>query len=317
MSRRLQRMKRDLWMLRGISLIFAIFLWIAVIGGKRSEITKDVILDFKFREGTIFANNVPSEVSFRIRGPRAFLKEMEEKDLHIPVDLTQTRLGGSEINFSEDMLEVPLGLEVLSVNPKTFLISLDQSAKKRVPVRASIQGSMPEGFKVRSVSVNPSTIEIEGPKKTVKFIESISTEDIRIDPTSSDKEIRVKLNLSEYFGVKVSENFDSVMVSINMDGPMQRKEISGIPVHLKVGSGKSAQEVNPKSVNAVLQPSSVNFVIEGPDGVMSKMASQAVQAWVEIPDSKKGRFKQKLLWQLPPQVKMLQRSTDQVLVRIQ
>jgi YbbR domain-containing protein len=313
---RRQTPRKDLWLLRGIAVVFSIFLWFAVIGGKKSEVTKEVPLDYRLRDGTVLSSDSPTTLSFRIRGPRAFLKEMEDKEVRIPVDLTDMKIGSNEVLFTETMLEVPLGLEVLSVLPKQAMLSLDQLAKKRVTIRPVLQANLPEGFKIKSVSSNPSTVEILGPKKTLRFIESLPTDEIKIDPSSPTQDFKATLNLSEHVGVRISEKLESIYVSVNMDGPTMRREFSGIPVTVKMGLGKNAKEIKSQSIRAAIQPSTVNFVLEGPEMLVERLETQSIPVWVEVPELKRGRYKLKLLWQLHPQIKVLRRSSDYALVRI-
>jgi YbbR domain-containing protein len=315
-KKKLKQAKRDYWVLRVIALVFSIFLWIAVIGGKKGEITKEVSIDYRLREGTMLANNAPKAVSFRVRGPRAFLKEMEEKEIRLPLDLSQMSLGDNDILLSEDMLEVPLGIEVIGVLPKQVSLSVDNISKKRVTVRPMIQANLPEGFKLKSVSSNPSTVEIKGPRRTLRFMDSLPTEEIKIDASSAFQEYKVKPNLVDFPGVSLAENVDSIYLSVNLDGPTSRKTFTGIPVKLKIGEGKSAKELGPSNTKVFLQPMKVSMTLEGSQALIEKMNIANIEVWAELPEWSKGKHRLRVLWQLPPQVKVIQRSTDYIVVRI-
>src|SRR5690606_14263656 len=83
----LARRRRDLWLLRAVALVITLLLWVTVLGGKKVEVTKRVTLDYQYPKNFIIANQVPSEVTFRVSGPRAFLNEFQERPVSIPINL--------------------------------------------------------------------------------------------------------------------------------------------------------------------------------------------------------------------------------------
>src|SRR5690606_13510160 len=94
--------RKDVWLLRAVALVISIILWMTVLGGKRIEITKTVSLDYQIPEHLVVSNQAPKEVSFRVAGPRAFLKEVEERSMSLPIDLRSAKPGDYEVVIRPD-----------------------------------------------------------------------------------------------------------------------------------------------------------------------------------------------------------------------
>jgi YbbR domain-containing protein len=61
-----------------------------------------------------------------------------------------------------------------------------------------------------------------------------------------------------------------------------------------------------------MKPSKVSFLIEGPEKSMIDLSADQIEAWVEIPNLSQGQYKVQLDWKLPPDLRIVKRSADQV-----
>ena len=82
------------WTLKLISIVFAILLWIFIMGERRLEVGFRVPLELQnIPKQLIIANEVPSLVDVRISGPRTLLMKVSPNDISIIVDLSDLRPG--------------------------------------------------------------------------------------------------------------------------------------------------------------------------------------------------------------------------------
>lgn len=307
------RNRKDLWLLRGIAAVISLLLWITVLGGKKVEITKKVSLDYQLPKELTIANEAQREVSFRISGPRAFIKDIEERALSIPIELTAAKVGDYEVIIRDDMLDLPLGLKVVSVSQSTIPLKLDRVAMKRVPVRVVFSNQPPEGLKVISVTSKPSTIEIRGPQQRLLTAEVVPTESISLSPNSLHQEFDIKLNLTELPGTWVDENQKLVHVVAELEGSLSRKWVRKVDVGLRIRSGTQVKVVNDVVALGIrIRPSTVNFLLEGPDKIISKLKSTDIEVWAEIAELRQGTFRARLDWRLAPELRVVKRSSDWV-----
>lgn len=305
------RSRRDLWLLRAIAAVISLLLWITVLGGKKMEISKKVALDYQLAKDLVVASDPPREVTFRISGPRAFIREIEEKPMSIPIELGQARAGDYEVQIQENMLDVPLGLKVISVSQSTIALRLDRVATKTVPVRTYFPPGGPEGLRVISVTSKPSTVELRGPQQRLAALESVPTEAITLSSNSLRQEFEVKLDLKDLPGVTLEDGQPIVHVVAELEGSLSRKWVREIPVGLRVkGRGAPRTIPEPASLGIRMRPGNVAFLLEGPEPIVSKLRAGDVEVWAEIPELKAGSHRARLAWRLSPDLRVVKRSTD-------
>ena len=306
----LQRSRRDLWLLRGVALVISVLLWVTVLGGKKIEMTKRISLDYQLPKGLVIANQVPREVTFRVAGPRAFLKELQERSVTIPIDLSKGRPGDYEVVVREDMLDVPLGLRVVSISQSSIPLKLDKVASKRVPIRAVFSGQLPSDMKVKTVTLKPSTVEIQGAVSRLQSIDVVPTEAISLSPNSLKQDLEVNLSIADLPGVSVADEDKVVQASIEIEGSLTRRLFHKILIGVKVGTGNTAKFVDAAGLGIRLRPDRVNFLLEGANKVIESLRDSDIEVWAEIPQLKGGTYKSRLVWRLAPDVRVVRRSSD-------
>jgi YbbR domain-containing protein len=316
-ERLFKRTRRDLWLFRFVALIIAILLWLTVLGGERFEINKVVFLDYQVPEHLVISNSAPREIVLRVAGPQAFIKDYEARRITRTVDLTKAQQGEYEVPLHEAMFDLPLGLHMISVSQSSVTVRLDRAAWKRVPVRAAFVGTLPEGFRVTSVTLKPSTIEVRGPETRLRSLDSLSTEGITLASDSLIQEFDTKISLRDHPGLLIDEQQQVVNVTVQLEGSLARRSIDKIPVRVRLEGGASNRRIlNLRSNGIQLTPSEVTFLLEGPEEIMKDLSRQSVDVWAEIPELREGIQRVRLDWGLPPGVRVVRRSSDWVEVSI-
>ncbi len=311
LSKAWKKVRRDTWLLRIAALVISIMLWISVLGGKKVEINKTVVLDYQVPKSLVISNQVPKEIIVRVTGPRAILKEYEAREIVLSVELPSA-VGEYDISVPEEKLDFPLGIKVLSISPSVIPIRLERLIPKRVPIRAVFSGQLPDGIKIVSVTLKPSTVEIRGAPSRLSAIDAIPTEAITPTANSLRQDFDVKLSVSDLPGVVVDEQSRFVHVVAELEGSLSRKWFKEIPIGLRVGSGRNAKQVDATGLGIRIRPQGVSFLIEGPDPMISKLKASDLDVWAEIPSLKAGSFKSRLDWRLAPELRVVKRSSDLV-----
>jgi hypothetical protein len=90
----------------------------------------------------------------------------------------------------------------------------------------------------------------------------------------------------------------------------------GIPIRLKLGQPARSFSIDPESRGIKLRPRAVDLLLEGPQSNLDAMQSSTVDVWVQLPDLKKGTNPWRLTWKLAPDVRIIDRSTDTVMVTV-
>lgn len=186
------------WVLKVSALLLAAALWAAVASETSSEIGMDVSLEYR---------NVPSQleitgettnmVEVRLRGSSNLIKGIAPKDVSTAVDLSGMKAGQRVVTLTPQNVEAPFGTEVVRVQPSSIRVNLERTISKAIPVSPTIEGQPDDGFEIESVSVNPSSVFVEGPESRVDALTMIPTAPIHIDGWQSSALQSVDLDLQD------------------------------------------------------------------------------------------------------------------------
>ncbi len=169
------------WVLKLISLAFAVVLWFFVIGERNLELSYIVPLEYQgLSRDLIIANEVPSSVSVRIAGPRALLMHHTAGDISIAVDLKGLPAGMTSFKRLEESLNIPSGLKVTRISPSFVDVKLERIREKKVPVRVVLTGAPVAGYVVTQTRVEPEEVVVSGAGSELKSVNEVFTESIDI-----------------------------------------------------------------------------------------------------------------------------------------
>jgi len=167
------------WVLKFISLAFAVVLWFFVMGESRMEVTHVVPLEYQsLSEGLMIANEVPTSVSIRISGPRALQVNLSPDDISLTVDLKDLSAGVTSFKRLDESLNIPSGLKITRISPSYVDVKLDRVRDRDVPVRVVLTGVPASGFIVKSFKVIPEKVTVSGAESELKGVSEVVTEGI-------------------------------------------------------------------------------------------------------------------------------------------
>lgn len=167
------------WILKLISLAFAVVLWFFVMGESRMEVTHVVPLEYEGLEaGLMIANEVPTSVSIRISGPRALQGNLTPADISLSVDLRGLSAGVTSFKRLEESLNLPQGLKITRISPSFVDVKLERVRDRDVPVRVILTGEPARGFIVKSFKAIPEKVTVTGAESELKGVSEVVTEGI-------------------------------------------------------------------------------------------------------------------------------------------
>jgi YbbR domain-containing protein len=167
------------WLLKLISLAFAVVLWFFVMGESRMEVNHIVPLEYEnLPEGLMIANEVPTSVAIRISGPRALQVNLSPGDISLGVDLESLSAGVTSFKRLEENLNIPSGLKITRISPSYVDVKLENVRDRDVPVRVVLTGEPAQGFLVKSTKVEPRKVAVSGAESELKGVSEVVTEGI-------------------------------------------------------------------------------------------------------------------------------------------
>lgn len=140
--------------------------------------------------------------------------------------------------------------------------------RKRVPVNVRLTGRLDADYEVRSITTDPSEVQIEGSAEDIAKVEGIDTEVIDVSSVTEDKVIVSPLKQPEVEGVSLVNN-SSVRVSLQLSEARAEKMLTNIPVELR--------NLPDTPEDWIANPRSVSVTIEGRPSLIANMSENDVE----------------------------------------
>ncbi|MCW8858186.1 MAG: CdaR family protein [Deltaproteobacteria bacterium] len=167
------------WTLKLISLVFALLLWMFIMGERRLEVGYLVPLELQnIPQGLMVANEVPSLVDVRVSGPRTLLMKISPNDISIIVDLIDLKPGLTTFKRLEERLNLPSGLRVTRLSPSFIDLKLERIKSKKVPIKIALTGEPLPGFQIGRIMALPDNVLVEGAETELKSVTEVTTEEV-------------------------------------------------------------------------------------------------------------------------------------------
>jgi YbbR domain-containing protein len=213
----------------------------------------------------------PDRVKVTLRGSRSQINSLE-RDSFPPVQIDLTDTTNRYFHFDDADIDVPVGAQIVQIEPPTIKLTWAERAEKRVAIKARLTGSPQEGLSVKKpVTLIPSNVSIAGPRLELASIPAVYTDIIVVDGLGQGKhERRVPL---EPLPDNVTYQEDRVVVA-QMEIVPQVAERTLIRLEVaSVGEGQVS-----------FRPSRVAVILRGPPHVLGNIDPEHLVPYVDIGD---------------------------------
>ncbi|MBA2847669.1 hypothetical protein G4V39_07505 [Thermosulfuriphilus ammonigenes] len=274
------------WVLKLLSLVFAIVLWFLVVGEENAEMALDVALELvNLPPETIIINDIPAEIKVRVSGPRSLLQGLSRQRISRVIDLSEAKPGRILIQITPESIRVPRGVRVVKITPSEIEIVLDRLVHKTLKIKVRTSGQLPYGFRLEKIVVNPDKIEVEGPKSTLEKLKVLETQAVDLSDMTTNFQRQVRLKLPPYVSVVKGDPMVTVTVIVQ-----EIKEIKIFKVPVRLGGDNRP---------VVLKPSLVSIKVVGPLWLLKNLEPKEIRAWVETKNLKPGTYWREVKIALP------------------
>jgi YbbR domain-containing protein len=164
--------------LKIIAIFFAVSLWFYVLNSEPVQIERKLAINYILPKGFAIASLSEKEVTLKIKGSSAFIRNIFSNKEKLNVDLNPyfTSSGKNfKVKFYVSDVSVPIGVEVLDISPKETSIELDRNYSLQVPIKVLYIGDVPKDRRLKEVSIEPKKLTISGPLEILKSVSKIET----------------------------------------------------------------------------------------------------------------------------------------------
>ncbi len=165
-------------LLKLFSLIASFLIWIYVVSSAEVEISKHVEILVDVPKNMAISNLIEKEVVYRFKGPGLFVRKFLENPMKIKINSeSYYRKGKRNYILSIDRLplKLPLGVELISFEPKYLNLSLEPKVKKMLKVTPQFSQHLKSSYDIREIKLDPEFVEVEGPKGLLAGIKNVET----------------------------------------------------------------------------------------------------------------------------------------------
>ena len=194
------------------AVLLSILLWVFATSRGLSEIVLDVPLEFK---------NIPPRlelmyydvkaVSLNIKGQERLIRTIRPTDIRVWIDLTKAKKGEGIYAINKNNISLPLTVTVKNITPSSVKVSLEESVSRTLKVRPIVVGIPEKGYYIKSISVVPQTVDLEGASSKIKKVDKVKTEPLDVTGRSETLTKDLKLDVS---GMNIRTKVDEVKVKV-------------------------------------------------------------------------------------------------------
>jgi YbbR domain-containing protein len=170
--------------LKLVSLLLACILWWYVSLPRREEVRERVVTASLTLVGmpsylVITTPDIPGSVAVRVRGRKTDLRGLASQTLEASADLSGINKPGEvAITIRAQHINVPDEIEVVSIQPSTVRVRVEQLRQRAVPIRPFLDGGVPAGFLIGQATAEPPLALVSGPASQIVKLAEVTTERI-------------------------------------------------------------------------------------------------------------------------------------------
>ena len=299
------------WVLKLVSLFFALFLWYFVVGEDKVDMNVTLPVEIvNLPRDLIISNQFKKQIEVTISGQRSLIRGMTEQHISRSIDLSKATPGTIVIQNDPDSISLPRGLSILRVQPPTLTLLLDRLIQKELPIKPILVGKVHKDFRLDSVTVDPLTLKISGPQAILDPEENLRTLPIVINGLNESTVKQVSLALKHEISDLIGEPV--VAVRLNLSALKKEMKFTDIPIDFEHDKGKQTEMIYR------LSPPTVSIKAEIPQGMIRKPngLKSLFQAKIRPETLQPGSLKLKVLVEAPSQIKIISVSPDTVTLKI-
>lgn len=240
------------------------------------EINVPVVVS-AYPKGQVMLSQPPAVLRVRVRGNLQKLTEVLARQAAHEIDLSPYE-GSQTVFFQVDTIEDHLGegINVLSIRPSNFELSLDKMERARVPVVLDIVKEPGHFARVDRgrIEMKPRFVNLSGPGTVLETIKQVRTEPLDLQRMTTDFNGKVAL-VTKWPGVKAETT--SVQVTIPILETEGEKEIPGCRIQVRNCPEGYVCEATPSFFRARLQ---------GKEKVLDQVTAQNIINYVYVDASR-------------------------------
>ena len=249
----------------------ALIAWLYVQGTEVVEERIRVNVGWVLPPDQMSVQPLPGTIQITVEGPHNAVRKARKVGVSVSVDLTEVATDASEylVDFDNAQInKLPANVVVKETTPREIRIELDAVGHRFVTVEPVTVGEPLAGSMVEEVKVEPSVVELRGPKVKLDPLKSVKTLPIDVSGLRHDKRVQVMLDPPRGVEAMGVENLEA---RIDIEPTVAARVIVGVPVQVRGREGWA------------IQPATIKVRLEGPAASLQKISDEDILGLVVLP----------------------------------
>lgn len=184
------------WLIKLISLFFAVFLWYFVAGEDRVDMNVKIPVEIvNMPRDLIISNQFKNILEVTVSGPRSLIREISRREISRSIDLSDAKPGNIIIDNKPNSISFPRGITVLRIQPSHIILLLDKLIQKNLPIKAVTKGKPPRDYELKRIILTPDHINISGPRNIIDKHQNLPTKPINLNGLEQEITRQIYLNI--------------------------------------------------------------------------------------------------------------------------
>ena len=215
--------------LKFLSMVLALTVFLLVNTDRDREITAHVGVSYTLPDDKVLVSDRIEEVRVGIKGPWRRLRTFDERHVE-RVDFDLRHAAAGDLRITPDMIQLPAGLTITSIEPPALHVAFDRRVDKIVEITPMIEGRPAHGYVVAEVKANPATVKVRGAERIIAALSSVRTSDVALgghtDAFDSDVELLPPSGVELVASVKP-------VVHVAIDEELVTRKLPGLAVQVR------------------------------------------------------------------------------------
>ena len=176
--------------LKVLSLFAAFGLWFNIASEPELATIVSVPVDYKnFPKDLVISSSIVDSVSVEARGPASRLREMQQTRVAAVIDFASvTAPGERTFTLTGAELRPPRGVTLVRATPEQLRFTFEHQRILKLPVDVAFSGTLPRGFALGPVTIDPPALVVTGPESKVVAARKVLTDPFNLSHVTSTSE---------------------------------------------------------------------------------------------------------------------------------
>jgi hypothetical protein len=273
LSRYWDQFKKEKWLLL-LCFVLAFLAWQGIRSNIGFEVSvSNIVVDVDAPEGWAVWDKSVQKVNILFRGSREDIRYLNNEQLRVVIPIPEPERGREMVvRLKPKFLKNPTSAnaKVVGFSPDVVVVKLDQESEKQLPVKAAVNGSLPEGLEIERMVSTPATVRVTGAKQVLDEMENIRTEPIELKNRQSTFKESVQINLPQSSRLTIDPEWVTVEFTLEMRS--STTVLEKIPVRILCAPGER------RTID--VQPRVINVTVKGQQQRLEQIRSVDVFAYV-------------------------------------